>query len=161
MTYSCAYFNKEEETLKQAQINKYDHISRKLQLKPGESLLDIGCGWGGMLIYAAQKYGINGVGITLSKKQHEYTNQKIEDLGLEDQIKVLYKDYRQLGGKFDKVVSIGMFEHVGKKFIPIFIKKISDLLKNKGQGDPPKGMKFNVTIKGSDGEKTVPFETPK
>jgi len=87
-----------------------------------------------MLIYAAQNCGISGVGITLSKKQHEYANQKIKELGLGDQIKVIYKDYRQLSGKFDKVISIGMFEHVGKKFIPIFINKISDLLKNKGLG---------------------------
>ena len=134
MTYSCAYFNQENDSLKQAQLNKYEHISRKLMLTPGESLLDIGCGWGGMLIYAAQNCGINGVGITLSKKQHEYANQKIEELGLEDQIKFIYKDYRQLNGKFDKVISIGMFEHVGKKFIPIFIKKVSDLLKSKGLG---------------------------
>ena len=134
MTYSCAYFNKEEESLKQAQLNKYDHISRKLQLKPGESLLDIGCGWGGMLIYAAENYGINGVGITLSKNQYEYAGRKIKELGIEDKVEILYQDYRRLDGKFDKVVSIGMFEHVGKKFIPIFIKKVSDLLKNEGLG---------------------------
>jgi len=134
MTYSCAYFNKEYDSLEQAQLNKYEHISRKLLLKPGESLLDIGCGWGGMLIYAAQKYGINGVGITLSQNQHEYANRKIKELGLESQIKVTYQDYRELSGKYDKVVSIGMFEHVGKKFIPIFIKKTSDLLKKEGLG---------------------------
>jgi len=134
MTYSCAYFNNEDDSLEQAQLNKYEHISRKLLLKPGESLLDIGCGWGGMLIYAAQKYGINGVGITLSQNQYEYANRKIKELGLESQIKVTYQDYRELSGKYDKVVSIGMFEHVGKKFIPIFIKKISDLLKKEGLG---------------------------
>jgi len=134
MTYSCAYFNKENDSLEQAQLNKYEHISRKLLLKPGESLLDIGCGWGGMLIYAAQKYGINGVGITLSKNQYEYANRKIEELGLEKRIKVKHFDYRELSGKFDKVVSIGMFEHVGKAFIPVFIKKVSGLLKNKGLG---------------------------
>ena len=134
MTYSCAYFNKEDDSLEQAQLNKYEHISRKLLLKPGDSLLDIGCGWGGMLIYAAQKYGINGVGITLSKNQYEYADRKIKELGLVSQIKVIYKDYRHLSGSFDKVVSIGMFEHVGKKFIPIFIKKISVLLKKEGLG---------------------------
>jgi cyclopropane-fatty-acyl-phospholipid synthase len=120
--------------LEQAQLNKYEHISRKLLLKPGDSLLDIGCGWGGMLIYAAQKYGINGVGITLSKNQYEYADVKIKELGLDSQIKVIYKDYRHLSGSFDKVVSIGMFEHVGKKFIPIFIKKVSVLLKKEGLG---------------------------
>ena len=134
MTYSCAYFNKENNSLEQAQLNKYEHISRKLLLKPGESLLDIGCGWGGMLIYAAQKYGINGFGITLSKNQYEYANREIKELGLDSQIKVIYKDYRHLSGSFDKVVSIGMFEHVGKKFIPIFIKKVSVLLKKEGLG---------------------------
>jgi len=134
MTYSCAYFNKEDDSLEQAQLNKYEHISRKLLLKPNESLLDIGCGWGGMLIYAAQNYGINGVGITLSKNQYEDAHRKIKELGLDSQIKVIYKDYRHLTGSFDKVVSIGMFEHVGKKFIPIFIKKISVLLKKEGLG---------------------------
>lgn len=134
MTYSCAYFNKEDDSLEQAQLNKYEHISRKLLLKPGDSLLDIGCGWGGMLIYAAQKYGINGVGITLSKNQYEDADRKIKELGLESQIKVIYKDYRELSGRYDKVVSIGMFEHVGKKFIPVFIKKISVLLKKEGLG---------------------------
>jgi len=134
MTYSCAYFNKENDSLEQAQLNKYEHISRKLLLKPGDSLLDIGCGWGGMLIYAAQKYGINGVGITLSKNQYEYADRKIKELGLDSQIKVAYKDYRHLNESFDKVVSIGMFEHVGKKFIPIFIKKVSVLLKKEGLG---------------------------
>jgi cyclopropane-fatty-acyl-phospholipid synthase len=134
MTYSCAYFNKADDSLEQAQLNKYEHISRKLLLKPGDSLLDIGCGWGGMLIYAAQKYGINGVGITLSKNQYEYADRKINELGLDNQIRVIYKDYRHLNGSFDKVVSIGMFEHVGKKFIPIFIKKVSVLLKKEGLG---------------------------
>jgi len=134
MTYSCAYFKHADDSLEQAQLNKYEHIARKLLLKPNESLLDIGCGWGGMLIYAAQKYGISGVGITLSQNQYAYANQKINALGLQDQIKVLYQDYRDLSGKFDKVVSIGMFEHVGKKFIPIFIQKISELLTTGGLG---------------------------
>lgn len=132
MTYSCAYFSKPDDSLEQAQLNKYEHISRKLLLKPDESLLDIGCGWGGMLIYAAQNYGITGVGITLSKNQFEYANRKIEELGLKNQIKILYQDYRDLNDKFDKIVSIGMMEHVGKKFIPTFIQKVSDLLKSEG-----------------------------
>jgi len=132
MTYSCAYFSKPDDSLEQAQLNKYEHISRKLLLKPNESLLDIGCGWGGMLIYAAQNYGIAGVGITLSKNQFEYANRKIEELGLQNKLKVLYQDYRRLDDKFDKIVSIGMMEHVGKKFIPTFIRKVSDLLKSGG-----------------------------
>ena len=134
MTYSCAYFRNSGDSLEQAQLNKYEHICRKLMLNPDESLLDIGCGWGGMLIYAARHYGIKGVGITLSENQYEYANQKINDLGLKDQIQVLYQDYRTLNAKFDKVVSIGMFEHVGKKFIPVFINKVADLLKDGGTG---------------------------
>ncbi len=134
MTYSCAYFKNSDDSLEQAQLNKYDHIARKLLLQPNESLLDIGCGWGGMLIYAAQKYGITGVGNTLSKNQYEYVARKVKALGLQDRLKVLYRDYRHLSGKFDKVVSIGMFEHVGKKFIPTFIQKVSELLKTGGLG---------------------------
>jgi len=132
MTYSCAYFVKPDDSLEQAQLNKYEHIARKLLLKPDESLLDIGCGWGGMLIYAARKYGITGVGITLSKNQFQYANRKIKELGLQNQLKVLYQDYRHLSGKFDKIVSIGMMEHVGKRFIPTFIQEVSDLLKTGG-----------------------------
>jgi len=134
MTYSCAYFSKPDDSLEQAQLNKYEHIARKLLLKPDESLLDIGCGWGGMLIYAARKYGITGIGITLSKNQFECANRKIEELGLQNQLKFLYKDYRQLDDNFDKIVSIGMMEHVGKKFIPTFIQKVSELLKSGGLG---------------------------
>jgi len=134
MTYSCAYFSKPDDSLEQAQLNKYEHIARKLLLKPDESLLDIGCGWGGMLIYAARKYGITGIGITLSKNQFECANRKIEELGLQNQLKILYKDYRQLDDNFDKIVSIGMMEHVGKKFIPTFIQKVSELLKSGGLG---------------------------
>jgi cyclopropane-fatty-acyl-phospholipid synthase len=134
LTYSCAYFKESDDSLEQAQLNKYDHIARKLLLKPDETLLDIGCGWGGMLIFAAQEYGIRGVGNTLSKNQFKYANHKIRELGLQDRLKVLYQDYRELNGKFDKVVSIGMFEHVGKKFIPAFFQKVSDLLKTGGLG---------------------------
>ncbi len=134
MAYSCAYFKREDDSLEQAQLNKYEHICRKLLLKPDESLLDIGCGWGGMLIYAAQKFGITGVGNTLSQNQYEYANRKIRELGLQDRIEVQYRDYRHLSGKFDKMVSIGMFEHVGQKFIPIFMQKVSDLLKPGGLG---------------------------
>jgi cyclopropane-fatty-acyl-phospholipid synthase len=134
MTYSCAYYKSKDDSLEEAQLNKYEHVCRKLLLSPGESLLDIGCGWGGMLIYAAQKYGITGVGNTLSQNQYEYAGNKIKELGLEDKIKILYMDYRELSGKFDKIVSIGMFEHVGKKFIPIFLKKVSSLLKKGSLG---------------------------
>ncbi|MBW1711194.1 MAG: class I SAM-dependent methyltransferase [Deltaproteobacteria bacterium] len=134
MTYSCGYFRKNNDPLEQAQLNKYEHIARKLMLKEGETLLDIGCGWGGMLIYAASKYGVKGRGVTLSRHQHEYANEEIDRLGLKDLVSVEYKDYRELDGKFDKIVSIGMFEHVGKRYIPNFMKKIADLLAVGGVG---------------------------
>jgi cyclopropane-fatty-acyl-phospholipid synthase len=134
MTYSCGYFTSEIDSLEQAQRNKYEHICRKLALQPGEKLLDVGCGWGGMLIYAAHKYGIKGLGNTLSPNQCECAKRKIEELGLQNQIEVVLKDYREINGKFDKFVSIGMFEHVGKAFIPVFMLKISNLLKKGGTG---------------------------
>jgi cyclopropane-fatty-acyl-phospholipid synthase len=134
LTYSCGYFNCESDDLEQAQLNKYEHICRKLALQPGERLVDIGCGWGGMLIYAAQNYGIEGLGNTLSRHQCEGAKRKIKELGLENQIEVILADYRQLTGKFDKFVSIGMFEHVGKTFIPLFMHKVSQLLKEGGTG---------------------------
>jgi cyclopropane-fatty-acyl-phospholipid synthase len=134
MTYSCAYFRSEEDTLEQAQQQKYEHICRKLQLKKGESLIDIGCGWGGMLLYAARHYGINGLGCTLSVHQAEYAKERIAREGLEKNISVLLEDYRNIKGQFDKFVSIGMFEHVGKSFIPKFMDKTIKLLKPGGIG---------------------------
>lgn len=134
MTYSCAYFKNCSESLDEAQRNKYEHIARKLMLKPGERLLDIGCGWGGMLIYAAQEYGIEGLGNTLSRNQYEYAKRTIHEFGLQDRIRVVLEDYRNLTGTFDKVVSIGMFEHVGKQYIPVFMEKASKLLKEGGLG---------------------------
>lgn len=134
MTYSCAYFRSENDTLEKAQQQKYEHICRKLQLKKGETLVDIGCGWGGMLIYAAKHYGIKGVGCTLSKAQVDYGQQKIKKEGLEDEVSIVYQDYRKLTGTFDKFVSIGMFEHVGKKYIPTFLAKVRSLLKSGGLG---------------------------
>jgi cyclopropane-fatty-acyl-phospholipid synthase len=134
MTYSCAYFRNETDTLEQAQQQKYEHICRKLQLEEGESLIDIGCGWGGMLLYAARHYGINGLGCTLSVNQAEYAREKIAQEGLDNHISILLEDYRNIKGQFDKFVSIGMFEHVGKKFIPTFMDKARTMLKPGGIG---------------------------
>jgi cyclopropane-fatty-acyl-phospholipid synthase len=134
LTYSCGYFTSDRDSLHQAQLNKYEHICRKLKLRSGEKLLDIGCGWGGMLIYAAQNYGVNGLGITLSRNQYEWAKRKIEELGLHNSIKLALADYRKIGGEFDKFVSIGMFEHVGKAFIPPFMNQLSNLLKKGGIG---------------------------
>ncbi len=134
MTYSCAYFRNGQDSLEQAQLNKYEHICRKLMLQPGETLVDVGCGWGGMLIYAAQKYGVKGVGITLSENQYDYVGRKIKELGLERQLEVRFEDYRNLHDTFDKFVSIGMFEHVGKDYIPLFMEKVARLVKPGGLG---------------------------
>ena len=134
MTYSCAYFRDEGDSLDLAQRQKYDHVARKLCLQNGETLLDIGCGWGGMLIHAARHYGVTGRGVTLSRHQYEYARDKVLQLGLQDRVEILYQDYRHLEGSYDKVVSIGMFEHVGKKYIPGFFEKVGTLLKRGGLG---------------------------
>ena len=134
MAYSCAYFRKENDTLEQAQQQKYEHICRKLQLKAGETLVDIGCGWGGMLIYAAKHYGVCGVGCSLSKEQVEYADELVKREGLSEKISIVFEDYRNVQGEFDKFVSIGMFEHVGKQFIPTFMEKAQSLLKRNGIG---------------------------
>jgi len=134
LTYSCGYFKYEDDSLDQAQRNKYDHIARKLMLSPSDTLIDIGCGWGGMLLRSARKYGIRGVGVTLSSNQSRYGSKMIEELGLGEQIEVKLQDYRLLSGKFDKFVSIGMFEHVGRRFIPVYMRKVAGLLKKGGIG---------------------------
>jgi len=134
MTYSCAYFRGDEDTLERAQQQKYEHICRKLQLKEGETLVDIGCGWGGMLLYAARHYGVKGMGCTLSRHQAEYARGRVAQEGFEKSITILLDDYRNMKGRFDKFVSIGMLEHVGKGFIPTFMKKTKTLLKPGGIG---------------------------
>lgn len=134
MTYSCAYWDDECETLDQAQRAKYDHICRKLHLRAGERLVDIGCGWGGMLAHAAAEYGVEGVGYTLSDEQHTYANQRLKDLGLHPRVRVDLADYRDIKGKFDKFVSIGMFEHVGKEYYGVFFEKVHELLVDGGIG---------------------------
>jgi cyclopropane-fatty-acyl-phospholipid synthase len=134
MTYSCAYFRSDEDTIEQAQQQKYEHICRKLQLKEGETLVDIGCGWGGMLLYASRHYGVKGVGCTLSKNQVAYTRERVAKEGFEKSIDILLEDYRDIKGQFDKFVSVGMFEHVGKGFIPQFMEKARVLLKPRGIG---------------------------
>jgi cyclopropane-fatty-acyl-phospholipid synthase len=134
MTYSCGYRIQENDSLEQMQLQKYDLICRKLSLQPGESLIDIGCGWGGMLIYAAENYGISGTGITLSVEQANLAQQRIEEKGLGDRLKIIIADYREIEGQFDKFVSIGMFEHVGKGNFGTFMRKASELLTPKGIG---------------------------
>lgn len=134
MAYTCAYYAQPEYTLEQAQTAKFDLICRKLRLREGEHLADLGCGWAGLLIHAAQHYGVTGIGVTLSKEQYHYGTEKIARLGLQDRIRVELKDYREIEGCFDKVSSIGMMEHVGIRFIPGCFAKIRSILKPQGIG---------------------------
>lgn len=131
MSYSCGYFKNPDDTLYQAQINKTSYILEKLYLKEGMSLLDIGCGWGYLLIEAAKKYKIRGTGITLSEEQHAEFTRRIREEGLEDYL-MNYRDLPQMGRKFDRIVSVGMVEHVGRKNYQIFTDCVEQLLKDGG-----------------------------
>lgn len=135
MQYSSGYFkNREETDLDAAQERKMDYICRKLQLRRGETLLDIGCGWGGLMVFAAAHYGVRALGITLSVPQAEAARQRIRDAGLNEQCRVEVCDYRDLEGapSFDKIVSVGMFEHVGHEMLPEFFKAAWQRLKAGG-----------------------------
>lgn len=134
-SYSCGYFRKETDTLYQAQVNKVDHILQKLHLEKGMSLLDIGCGWGYLLKRAAREYGVHGVGITLSEEQYRRFREDIEREGLAGQLEVRLMDYRDLeksGMMFDRVVSVGMVEHVGRGNYGLFLKCVDAVLKQGG-----------------------------
>jgi len=128
--YSCAYFRKPSMTLAQAQQAKLDHICRKLMLRRGERFLDIGAGWGGLLLWAVEHYGVRGHGITLSRNQHEHVNALIEARGLAGRVTMELCDYRELpeGEPYDKIASVGMFEHVGRAQLPEYFAKINRLL---------------------------------
>lgn len=127
MSYSCGFWDNAS-TLEQAQQNKLDMICRKLELKPGEKLLEIGCGWGGLAHHAAKHYGVEVLGITVSKEQQKLAQERCE--GLPVSIELI--DYRELKGQFDKIVSVGMFEHVGPKNYTVYIDTVSHLLKDDG-----------------------------
>jgi cyclopropane-fatty-acyl-phospholipid synthase len=128
--YSCAYFREPDCSLAQAQEAKLDHICRKLMLRAGERFLDIGAGWGGLLLWAAENYGVNATGITLSRNQHAYVNRLIEEKGLQSRVKMQLLDYRELpeDTPWDKIASVGMFEHVGQANMPSYFAKIHRLL---------------------------------
>jgi cyclopropane-fatty-acyl-phospholipid synthase len=134
MVYSCAYFQTPNDGLLQAQRHKLDHVCRKLRLKPGERFLDIGCGWGAMVCWAAQHYGVRAHGITLSQRQFDYATERVKKLGLQDLVTLELLDYRDLEGEavYDKVSSIGMFEHVGLMNLPVYNATVLRLLRPGG-----------------------------
>jgi cyclopropane-fatty-acyl-phospholipid synthase len=125
MVYSCAYFETGEEDIDTAQEAKLDLICRKLRLEPGESLLDIGCGWGSLVLHAAERHGVRATGITLSERQATFARARIAEAGLADRCRIEVRDYRDLprGAVFDKVVSVGMFEHVGRARLPTYFSQ--------------------------------------
>ncbi|MGB5863020.1 MAG: cyclopropane-fatty-acyl-phospholipid synthase family protein [Sulfitobacter sp.] len=130
--YSCAYYRSANDTLEQAQKQKKDHIAQKLCLKPGMRVLDIGCGWGGMALTLARDYGVHVVGVTLSREQHKFATARATAEGLEDQVEFRLMDYRTVTERFDRIVSVGMFEHVGVPHYDEYFSRIRDLLKPEG-----------------------------
>ena len=143
--YSCAYFTKNNESLEEAQQNKINHIIKKLNLKPEQKVLDIGCGWGGMAFEIARQSQCEVTGISLSENQIKYAKEKAKKLNLDNQVHFELCDYRSVKGKYDRVVSVGAFEHFGKKFYKTFFKKVKNILNDDGIGllhtigsvDPP------------------------
>lgn len=130
--YSCAYYTDPKNSLEQAQADKKAHIAAKLYLKPGQRVLDIGCGWGGMALYLHKVAGVDVLGITLSEEQLKYARLRAEQEGVADHVKFELIDYRMLEGEFDRIVSVGMFEHVGKAHFDEFYAKCRELLKPDG-----------------------------
>jgi cyclopropane-fatty-acyl-phospholipid synthase len=128
MVYSCAYFENGNETLADAQLKKIDHILKKIRLRPGHTLLDIGCGWGALAIRAAQRYGARCVGITLSENQVRLAREQVERAGMQHLVQIRLQDYRDVTGKFDRITSVGMFEHVGVRHLSAYFSRINSLL---------------------------------
>lgn len=148
MVYSCAYFETGGETLEQAQQAKFRHLCRKLRLQPGEYLLDVGCGWGGLARYAAREFGVKVFGITLSEQQLVLARERVKAQGLDGQVELQLLDYRDLpqDGRFDKVVSVGMFEHVGHANLPVYCQRLFGAVREGGLV-----MNHGITAKHTDG----------
>jgi cyclopropane-fatty-acyl-phospholipid synthase len=134
MTYTCVYFCDPNDTLDQAQRNKHEHICRKLRLQPNQTLVDIGCGWGALMFYAAEHYGVHCTGYTISEEQYDYVQTMIKQRGLAGRVRIFLKDYREAEGVFDRFVSVGMCEQVGKSFIPTYFDGVQRWLKPGGVG---------------------------
>ncbi len=130
--YSCGYFKSEKDTLEQAQVNKINHIVKKLDIRTNQKVLDIGCGWGYLTIEIAKQHKCHVTGITLSENQHKFAINKVKELNLTNQVEIKLIDYREIKEKYDRIVSVGMFEHVGRKFYNLFFKKIANILNNEG-----------------------------
>ncbi len=148
MVYSCAYFETGGETLEQAQQAKFRHLCRKLRLQSGEYLLDVGCGWGGLARYAAREFGVKVFGITLSEQQLVLARERVKAQGLDGQVELQLLDYRDLpqDGRFDKVVSVGMFEHVGHANLPVYCQRLFGAVREGGLV-----MNHGITAKHTDG----------
>ena len=130
--YSCAYWKDDTKTLEEAQKNKINHIVKKLDIKQGQKVLEVGCGWGGMAFEIAKQKGCEVTGISLSKNQINYCKNKSKELGLDNQVNFELADYREIKGQYDRIYSVGMFEHVGKKFYKAFFESMNKLLKEDG-----------------------------
>ncbi|MDD1016201.1 C17 cyclopropane fatty acid synthase CfaB [Pseudomonas rubra] len=148
MAYSCAYFRSATNTLEQAQQNKFEHLCRKLRLREGDYLLDVGCGWGGLARYAAREFGAKVFGITLSKEQLKLGRKRVKEEGLEGQVELQILDYRDLpqDGRFDKVVSVGMFEHVGHANLALYCQRLFGAVRAGGLV-----MNHGITARHTDG----------
>lgn len=132
MQYSCGYFTRWENDLKKAQQDKLDMICRKLRLQPEDRFLDIGCGWGGLICHAAQHYGVKAHGVTLSREQFDFSREKVNKLGLNDRVKVDLTNYNELSEEYDKISSIGMYEHLGIAHYRSYFDKVRSLLRDRG-----------------------------
>ncbi|CAB5714658.1 Cyclopropane mycolic acid synthase 1 [Delftia tsuruhatensis] len=132
MVYSCAYFEQGDEDLATAQRKKLDHILTKIRLQPGQRLLDIGCGWGALVLRAAERFGAQCVGVTLSRNQFEWATERVRAAGLADRIEIRLQDYRDVQGRFDRITSVGMFEHVGRRNLPMYFAHMRELLADDG-----------------------------
>jgi cyclopropane-fatty-acyl-phospholipid synthase len=143
LVYSCAYFENGDEDLATAQMKKIDHILRKIELRPNQTLLDIGCGWGALVIRAAQRYQARCVGVTLSENQYALARERVRRAGLEHLVEIRLQDYRDVRGQFDRITSVGMFEHVGLRHLPEYFATINALL-------APQGVVMNHGITSTD-----------
>ncbi len=132
MLYSCAYFRSDDETLEQAQRNKLRLLASKMNLQPGQKVLDIGCGWGDLALYLASMADVNVVGVTLSKEQQALASQRAKDMGLDDRVEFRLQDYREVDEQFDRIVSVGMFEHVGVSHYDEYFAKLNTLMPDDG-----------------------------